>query len=188
MLFLSITAVATPINGSFHFGGMFEINDNHLNNQKPDFTKADTFWYKEAQWNGQTGDYVGIGYGPSDYGVHMRLSDVRIPNFWGTYLVDSSYQIRNVSFDITSIEFTITSTSFLAQGTGIAYMTGFDPTIATWQTTSTSYSEFINYWFAGTTVTVTGVPASVPDTGITVVMLGVALVGLGCLSRKFSLV
>ena len=183
MLFLSITATATPINGSFRFGGMFEISDSGLPNQIPNFSLSDAFFYTESQWNSQTGDYVGIHYGPSGTPRRLRLSDVQIPDFWGSYVVISSSSFRNVSFDVTSIEFTITSTSFLAHGTAIAYMTGFEPTIATWQTTSdsTTYWEFTHQFLESTIMTATGVPVSVPESSTTAGMLGVSFFGLACL-------
>ena len=166
MLSSSLTAVATPINGAVVLTGEFSsvgTGDGF------DWTNATQFHAFDLLWSGATGDYTGFAFSPANE-LNVYRSDDHIAQFWST-----GNGSENASFDITSIAFTITSNSFLAQGTGIAYLSGFDPTIATWQITA-SPTAFYPLYFQRASFIASGVPVS--DDVTTAGALCIALVAL----------
>jgi hypothetical protein len=86
------------------------------------------------------------------------------------------------SFDLTSLDNGLfvagSPNNFGMSGSGVAHITGFDDTVASWSLEGTG-SGF-NFKFASESTTALGVP----DGGATAMLLGVGLLGLGALRRK----
>ena len=143
-----------------------------------DWTNATQFRAFDLLWSAPTGDYTASLFSPANE-LNIYRSDDHIAQFWNTGNVS-----KTARFDITSIAFTITSNSFLAQGNGIAYLTGFDPTIATWQITA-SPTGFYPLYFERASFTASGVAVS--DDVTTAEALDLALGALFWLRRKVIL-
>ncbi|MEO7697856.1 MAG: hypothetical protein ABIZ04_01390 [Opitutus sp.] len=104
------------------FGGLFFSDAPGQN-----WTNATTFQFLEAQGH-RFGDFDILGnFVPNPVPGILRIADTSVPGY-----LNQGSQSGNYNFDITSIAFTITPNSFLAQGMGIANLTGFDPTFVTW--------------------------------------------------------
>ncbi|HEV2330942.1 MAG TPA: hypothetical protein VGY56_19345 [Verrucomicrobiae bacterium] len=94
------------------------------------------------------------------------------------------------SFDLTSLlNANVTANSVSLSGLGTAYITGYDPTEASWSLKGAGANEQFEINF-GTTSTGTGPGGTggspVPDGGATVGMLGLALGVCGLFARKFQ--
>jgi len=153
-------ARADPIAGSVGFAGVFSTDNN------ADFTQATTFTDITAFAFSATGDYAGIPlFSPVDFST-FAFNATSVSPLWsvagGTY-----------SFNATVVDVVTTASSIVAHGTGMAFLTGYDPTPGFWNLAGTGSGLSLTF-AAGTTV-----PASVPDGGSTVILLGASLVAAG---------
>lgn len=108
--------------------------------------------------------------------------------FWTFKLSGVTY-----SFDLTSLsDASITANSVSLSGMGMAYETGYTATEASWSLAGVGLNEQFEINF-GTTATTTGSTggngsggSNIPDGGMTLVLLGLALGGCGLFARKFQ--
>ena len=170
------SARATAINGVVGFGGLFAADASSWN-----WTTATEFHFIEALGQ-RSGDFAVLSpfvnwWLPAG---QLHISDTSYPQYFG-----QGDNLTQYYFDITSISFTITPNSFLAQGSAIAYMTGFDPTYATWSITGAPRTGVFPLYQAGATFTASGVRVSEGGMpGVWVLAAVVALVALR--SRRFT--
>ena len=116
-----------------------------------------------------TGDGVAAALsGPSAGGVH--------PLWTFTLAGPTTY-----SFDLLALTSGHTQSGGMAfTGTGIAHITGFDDTAGTWALSGTAASGF-NFSFSSSTTS-----ADVPDGGLSIALLGIALTGIEVVRRKLK--
>jgi hypothetical protein len=183
---LSITAVqAVPITGGVDFLG---ISSTSASGGVTTFSPADP-WIDL----GGTGAYSHTSgalviFNPVSYtgtGAGATLAEPVDP-LWTFSVLGVTY-----SFDLTSLlSADITANSIDLSGIGTAYISGYDPTAATWSLQGSGANERFQIDFSATSMSPgTGggsSGSSVPDGGATVAMLGIAL-GACCLfARKLQ--
>lgn len=177
LFFASCSAArATAINGVVAFGGLFASDVGSLN-----WTTATEFHFIEAQGQ-RSGDFAVLSSFANWWlpAGQLRISDTSYKSYFG-----QGDNIAQYSFDLTSISFTITANTFLAQGNAIAYMTGFDPTYATWSISGAPRTGVYPLYQAAATFTVSGVRVS--ESGMTGIWVLAALAGLVAIrSRRFA--
>ena len=92
--------------------------------------------------------------------------------------------LTTYSFDLTTVSVDDQDNQFLnLLGTGVLHATGYTDTAGTWSFTISNPTGGAHANFAFTFAN--SQTASVPDGGMTVAMLGLALSGLGLVRRKF---
>ena len=93
------------------------------------------------------------------------------------------WTVGGFTFDLTTSSIVFQTTSFggilVVQGNGIITAAGFDPTAGTWSFTSNGPGADGQFSFSAGT-------SAVPDGGATVMLLGLALAGVGALRRKLK--
>ncbi len=134
---------------------------------------------------GETGSYSGVpiftpvtfqNFSFTGSGLSAVLTASVLP-VWTFTFGGNTY-----SFDLTSlISGTVTAGGLDLQGTGTAHITGFDNTAGTFALQGTGN----NFSFAFITASTSAV--AVPENGSAVVFLGISLVVLAALSRKFRI-
>jgi len=118
------------------------------------------------------GDYAGLGgsdatYHDFDYNPFVA-SDV-----WEITLTPTT------KFALTSVSILFESASFLTlSGSGVASITGMDDTTGSWSFSADKSGGAGSFNFSSTT--------SVPDSGATLALLGLGLVGIAAASRRFK--
>lgn len=131
-----------------------------------------------------TGDYIqGIAYTPFPI-FRIDADQQQKADLWTEGSSTSEYGTKIISFDLTSLTFTSGSNFISAYGEGIAYMTGFDPTYATWTFDAQPQGDGRPVWIGFTHVTFVASGVGVADTGPTTFLLCLALLGLGPIFRK----
>ena len=170
-LVLSSTASAVRINGTIGFTGGASLNNADLSLATQvvewDTTKVSVI---------HTGDFSGIVTGTDVILWKPWNLDTAAPgitNFW---------KVGDFSFDLTSSTryYDPAGLGFLAaSGYGWIKKAGFENTEGTWSFSTQNPG-------AGNLFTFSASGAAVPDGGATVALLGVSLLGLHGLRRKFS--
>lgn len=167
---LTATVNATPINGSIGFGGTFSTDND------ADFTSATTFasFTATVTAGSQAGDYAGVPGGTSASFTAFSFGAASIIPLWT--FTDAGAGIT-YDFSATSVvKVTHTKTLLAFEGSGIALITGLDPTPGVWNITANS---------AGSALTFSS-SAAVPDGGATALLLGLGLLGVGLAARRFK--
>lgn len=170
--FSSQQAQATPITGLLNIAGTATFNTSHLGNA----TEVTSFTNVTVQ-GGSTGSFASIPVGTSV----MMPSYIFIPST-GT---PALWSVGGFTFDLqTSTVEVRNNTSLTISGTGTIFGPGgFDPTPGVWAFTSQAPGGIGGGTFsfsAGTT------GAAVPDSGMTVALLGAGLVGIAGFRAKFA--
>jgi hypothetical protein len=167
---LSSTASAVKINGVIGFTGGASLNNANL-----------SLATQVAEWDSPTVSVIHTG----DFATILTGTGVLLKDPWdlntAVTIVDF-WKVGGFSFDlITSTRFYDPSgAGFLsASGYGVIKKLGFDNTIATWSFSTQNPG-------ADKLFTISASGAAVPDGGATVALLGVSLLGLHGLRRKFS--
>ena len=168
---LSSTASAVRINGVIGFTGGASLNNANLS-LATQVVEWDTTIVNVLH----TGDFAGISTGtavmlakPWD----LTTAAPGIVDFW---------KVGGFSFDLTSSTryYDSSGLGFLsACGYGWIKKAGFEATEGTWSFSTQNPGAGANFSFSAST-------AAVPDGGATVALLGVSLLGLHGLRRKFS--
>ncbi len=163
---------AVPISGTIDFNGAASTNTGDLATATA-FTSFSLVTVSNAL--PPSGSYSGLG---GQQVTTMNGFTFNPPSgvspLWSFTVGAVTY-----SFNLTTASAITQNANFLnVQGTGIAYITGYDPTPGEFAITLTSASGRPAAAFSFTSET------AVPDGGSAVVLLGIALTGIECLRRK----
>lgn len=176
------TAVqANPISGTISFSGAASASESG----------GVTTFAPNSPWLDVlgTGDYSlttlsDATFNPISYtgtGTAATLTGAVDP-LWTLTVLGATY-----SFNLTSLDSAdVTDGSVAMNGTGVANITGFDATDASWSLEGAGANETFTIDFTTTSTTSGDAGGSVPDGGMTVAMLGLALGICGLFARKFQ--
>jgi hypothetical protein len=182
---LATTVVqAVPITGDIGFVGFSGASvSGGVTTFSPDNPWVDV---------GGTGDYSLTG------GALVTFSSISYTGTGASATLTSpvdplwTFEVSGVtySFDLTSLsDADVTANSVSLSGTGTAFIAGDTATSATWSLEGAGVNEQFQIDFSTTSSTGGGgggTPGSVPDSGTTVIMLGLALGACGLFARKFQ--
>lgn len=184
---LSQPAHAVAINGTISFtGGSGSIV---ANSPLPGQTTVDFLLGDLFNVNSGLGDYSGAVGGSSNFtditytgtGPAVVLVSSNSPE-WSFTLGATTYTYNLLA--LTNVTFTPGPTNSLTiNGTGVATITGFDPTLASFSLQGTGS----NFSFQIFQASDTAVGERVPDGGSAMALLGLALAGVEGLRRKLRL-
>jgi hypothetical protein len=166
------SAQATQITGMLNIGGSATFNTNSL------LTASSATFINAHVEDMNTGDFAGIAINTP---VVMTAY-----TFDPSTMTDGLWNVAGFTFNLTaSTVFQPRSATFLAvSGTGIITGPGFDPTPGVWAFTSQAAGGHIGATFSFSANTA-AVPA-VPDSGMTLALLGAGLMGLAAFRAKFA--
>ena len=170
-LAMGSAARADLINGTIGFVGTFSTDNN------ADFTSATAFTsFSGLTFGAATGDYAPLSSFPATSSVYLStftpfsFAATSVSPLWTVVNLGITY-----SFDATSVNVTTTQNSIIAQGNGIASITGKDSTLGTWIITGNS---------AGGQALTFSASSAVPDGGMTAVMVGLGFIGMSFFARR----
>lgn len=179
LAFVLVThAIATPITGSISFNGTPNFN------ALPISAAASIISY-DSGW-------VAVG---QQTGIYTSVADLT-PVVFSPFAFSPATQAVNPlwSFSSLGLTYSFTTTSMIAMfnaplniwnlgGKGVLHATGYDDTVADWNFSAGQIGQ--SFYFGSAAA---AVPASVPDNGLTVLMLGLGLglVGLKGFSRRIA--
>jgi VPDSG-CTERM motif len=171
----SFNAQATPITGSIGFYGAYTSNGN-----PNDLSTGTLLTLNSPAIFGATSQFTGaslVSFAPSA-GINANSSSLIGSQLWSVLVGSTTYTflVGSEVQTLGAFNTTLTLAGFGTIGDG----TAADNTSGTWTLGFGASGETFN-WIA----TSANVPATVPDGGTTVALLGGALAGLGLLKRKF---
>ncbi len=168
-------AQAVPITGGLSFGGGFTTDTGDLNTAHTLIFGT----FPDIFITSVSGSYSGVPTGagsPPDLTQNPVTFDpftVPVIPLWSFTYLGVAY-----SFDLLSgFIFDRGTDTLTLMGSGMLMITGYDPTQATWILTANQ---------ADGTFSFSSSNGAVPDGGMTVVMLGLALCGIGMIRRKLT--
>jgi hypothetical protein len=167
---------AVQINGDIDFSGNVTFNTSSLATATS-VTQFRTVFGVAGGLNvsGTSGSFTSVPLGTfaAFQTPYVFNPTTAYPTFW---------QVGGFTFNLLNSTVINQNAFFLeVRGVGIITGNGFDPTPGTWSFTSTSSNGGSNntFGFAANT-------ASIPDGGSALALLGIALVGVEALRRKFA--
>lgn len=177
---LASTAQAVMIEGTVGFqapnGGSASENGNvtTIHFAPPVHVNFGTGDYSGTE--GSTATFADISFSGS--GTNATLLSPNTPQW--TFMSGGN----TFSFDLRSLEAaTFTSGNFSLSGLGVAHLTGFEDTTATFSIQGTGNGFTFTLLQASSTAPA---PGQVPDGGSAIALLGIAIVGIEGLRRKFA--
>lgn len=177
LMTMGARAEATPITGSVTFGGVIAATDFTTTNSID--VVNETAVVTCAQLGLCTGSYAPLNQnfvnGTQLNALYKDFTFNPLPGGGYNPLWSFNYSGTTYAFNllnIMSIERSVNG--ILLTGTGLATITGFDNTAATWSFSADQTGRFA---FSSTTT-------AVPDAGPTGLLLGMAVVGLALMRRR----
>ena len=176
-----VQAIPTPINGTIAFAGVATVG---VAGPTTTITPASPWLVL-----GGTIDYLGTA------GALATMAPIAFTTatevLTGPVIPAWTFTIGPVTYSFDLL--TLASAEYLVgpgglinsaalSGTGIAHITGYLDTIATWALSGSGPTPTLTFAFE--TTTATGAP--VPDGGVTAMLLGIAFLGVAGLRRKVS--
>jgi hypothetical protein len=167
-------AVAVPITGSFTLAGDLQL--------------AGTDGFEDAT-GVQSWHTVFVNNVQGDFSPMVATGSViaiQAPYTFVSGPVDDFWSVGGFHFDLASsaVEFH-DATSLAIKATGMVWGNGFDPTPGTWLFSTQSIAADGLFSFSASVGS--GLASSVPDGGMTVLLLGAGLIGLTFVSRRRGL-
>ena len=165
---MALSAGATMISGSISFSGTTTFDIYNLNRA----TQFLSFSYAEV--SGGDGDYSSVLAGTS---VTFNPFGFRAPNVTATPFKLWTFDFGGDTFSLFATSITVSfsnKNNIVVEGSGIAYITGYDPTPGFWSVTGNS---------AGTTASFSASAEFVPEPA-TMLLFGGGLVGIGIFARR----
>ncbi len=180
---LSQPAQAAQISGDISFGGtaIFDTHSLATAMQVVEF-KALTGQDNAARVGSGPGDATGDFSGLNDAVASFPPNYVFNPT---SATQDPLWSVGGFTFHLTGSAIALQTQNFLnITGTGFITSSGFDTTAGTWSFTSSNSSgrDHASFTFAANS----GAVPNVPDSGSTVALLGVALLGVTALRAKLA--
>lgn len=176
-LFLATSAQAAPITGNITLSAEASIVTVNFDTNFVSF--APVFPAINAKVDAATGGFALVGLAPVGTLVsyqNFNYGPLSVVNpLWRTASNSVSFSLTNVTGFIEDA-----TLGLLISGTGTINAVGFDPTPGLW---SFNASETSNVFSWGSTASASR--GRVPDGGASAVLLGVSLLGLAGVSRKF---
>lgn len=189
MIGLAATAHANSINGTIQMAGAVTLNADLLT------ASSATFANPAGLVMAATGDYSGVptlfaGPQVSFFTFNIVAGAQSVSPLWQFAYGGNTYE-----FDLSNITSvgsslganTRSANDLLIKGSGIVSIGGgsFTPTPASWSfaITDTGHGTTFTFGFAQSD---TSIPNSIPDGGLTVMLLGGALSGLALIRRKLA--
>jgi len=167
-------ARATPITGTINFDGEAKVNTGDLLTATS-FTSISGVSVVPVE----SGNYVGTTGAPVTFTPFSFTASAVTP-LWAFTVGSTSYWF-NATGTIDVTQFSIKNAKFLnLSGSGMAYETGYCPTPGTWSITDTSTGGEMTFAF--------GADTTVPDSGSTVLLIGLGLAGVavGMIARRHA--
>ncbi|MDQ8181067.1 VPDSG-CTERM sorting domain-containing protein [Pelagicoccus sp. SDUM812005] len=170
-------AFAVKIDGSIAFDG-----STSLDAPVPSATSFDSFSNAKVSQGTQTGDYLGTGLTP----VTFMPLDFTTPTFgelWKFSIgsVDYSFVVNSIA-TVSRTALTGSLYQLAVSGTGTAMISGYEDTMGQFSLTTTGNASQTDLGFAGFSFTT----ATVPDSSSTAALLGLGLIGLISIQRRFK--
>jgi hypothetical protein len=167
----ALSAHATPITGMLNIGGTATFDTNSLAT-----AKSATF-SDELVLGGNTGVFAGFAVGTPVVMASYTFDPSTITN--------GLWSVNGFTFNLTSSTVVNRSTTFLSvSGTGIITgPAGFDATPGVWAFTSQNAGGHPHATFSFSANTAA---QGVPDSGMTMALLGAGLMGLAAFRAKFG--
>ena len=166
----ALSAQATPITGVLNIAGTANFNTNSL-------TTASSATFSDViTLGGNTGDFAGFAVGTPVVMASYTFDPSTITN--------GLWSVGGFTFNLLSSTVVSRSATFLSvSGTGIITgPAGFDATPGTWAFTSQNAGGSHNtFSFSANTQ-----GGAVPDSGMTLALLGAGLMGLAAFRAKFG--
>ncbi|MEO7297670.1 MAG: hypothetical protein ABI042_03725 [Verrucomicrobiota bacterium] len=181
---LTASVQAIPITGTIQLGGTVQFNTTSLQS-----ATIATFPVNDIQVSSGSGSYTGTaGAAPVTFNTFNFSSTGlnTVSPLWSFVWTGKTYQFNLESITTVSRQsFPNGSDQLFVGGFGKVSITGFDTTAANWSfnVTDSSGGNGGIFLFAFNDSN-TAIPASVPDGGTTVMLIGAALSGLGLIRKK----
>src|SRR5437867_10662931 len=168
-------AQATAITGDIQFAGEVAFDTNSLATATKVVTWFDVFHNAGfSSVTSATGDFAGIAPGTSAAMAQPWIFNPSTPT-------PGLWSVGGFTFDLlSSTVVTQNASTLVIEGSGTVSGNGFDPTAMDWSFTTQSSGGRTN-----TTFSFSANGVAVPDGGSAVALLGLALVGVEVLRRKF---
>jgi hypothetical protein len=170
---LAATVQAVPISGSIGFTGAFSQTGGTIG----DLATATSFSITSASINSALGDLAGATLNSFASPIGVNGNPPVIGQLWSVDVGGTTY-----TFNVTSETQTLTSTTQInLAGNGTMSNGINDDTAGTWQLGFgvSGQGAIASFTWQSTSAT------NVPDGGMTVMLLGAALSGLGLIRKKF---
>jgi hypothetical protein len=172
----ALTVQADPIDGGISFSGNVTVNTG-------DIDTADWFTaFNSSSVTSLNGSYVGVA------GLNISsLAAMNLPFSWDPASGPLAPLWQTAGFVANGDRAAITSYNqpgdgtLTIHGTGMLHLTGFDPTMGTWILSVTEVSSTLGYSFSAGSNLPRG-----PDGGTTSLLLGLGLLGVGVVARRFK--
>ena len=167
----AISAQATPITGMLNIGGTAKFNTHSL------LTAKSATFSDELVLGGNTGTFAGFAVG-----THVVMASY---TFDPSTITSGLWSVNGFTFNLTASTVVMRSATFLSvSGTGIITgPAGFDATPGVWAFTSQNAGGHPQDTFSFSANTAGG---AVPDSGMTVALLGAGLIGIAAFRAKFA--
>jgi hypothetical protein len=172
VLAASAFAGAAPIVGNVHF-----IGTGVFNGTPAAATSISFPWSVEIAENISDGSYAGLNAATTAVfqnlamGPQFNLPELNIDNLWSFSDGGLTY-----SFDLTKITLNeMAGTQRVLEGLGVAQITGFDDTPGFWTLSTSGTSASVSF---------SSFTSSVPDSGTSALLLGIALVAMSAVVHR----
>src|SRR5437588_4474665 len=175
------SAQAVPITGLLNIGGSATFDTTSLATT----TRVTAFGSDVATGSGNTGSFSAI---PASVPVSMAGTYIFNPSTPTPALWSVTFGGSTFTFNLSSSSIVLQNANFLnVRGTGTILGTGFDPTPGVWNFTSQDAAgglavpATMTFTFSANTAAL-----GVPDSGMTVALLGISLIGVAALRARFA--
>lgn len=179
---LTASVQAIPITGSVQLGGTVQFDTSSLLT-----ATAASFPLNDIQVSSGSGNYAGTAGALVTFNNFNFASTGPNPKspLWSFVSGGLTYQFNLDSISAVIRQTFPTGDQLYVGGFGTVSITGFDTTAANWSFNVTDSSKGTSgiFRFAFNDSN-TAIPASVPDGGTTVMLIGAALSGLGLIRKK----
>jgi VPDSG-CTERM motif len=171
-----VISATNPITGAIDMSGTATLNSTSLGS-----ATAATGFSGVTVGGSPTGSFFGTFGQPVTWSAFSWPSNVLVSQLWA-FGIGLPY-----SFDLANVSIVSQSNNFLnLMGSGTLHVTGFDDTPGLWSFTISNPGGGAHPNFEFTFANSQTAAGGVPDGGITVALLGIALVGVEVLRRKLK--
>lgn len=179
VMFAVASVQAIPITGTIEMGGEANLDSTSLSSATSVSSWPLVYVVADSGAFSSVGAFTLVNMSPSPW-IFSPAPGVALNNLWN---------VGGFEFDFSSDSITQSGAFLDVTGTGTISGNGYDPTSFTWnlaleQPSTTGPMQFT--FSAGAQASAGGGSGSVPDGGLTVAFLGVAMAGVEGLRRKLG--